>query len=185
MNWKSQPVLGRGYATEWYSSFSDISSFLVFNLFHFTSIWPLPLATGIVSLLSAKETSRGGYYSQNADLPKERWKEPCKSQEMLNILSFCCGWPKEQEKRFHALKWTRSTTYTMEQITQQKESQKKESELLETHTCEQQGFIAPSSHQVKQDRDVPPLGRGGFMPVGPSPSKWWIATSRLNSISCS
>lgn len=55
----------------------------------------------------------------------------------------------------------------MEHTKQQKERQKKEAELLETHTCEQQGFTATSSHQVKQDRDVPPLGRGGFMPVGP------------------
>lgn len=181
MNWKSQPVLGRGYATEWYSSFSDISSFLVFNLFHFTSIWPLPLATGIVSLLSAKETSRGGYYGQNADLPKEGWKEPCKSQEMLNILSFCCGWPKEQEKRFHALKWTKSTTYTMEQITQQKESQKKESASWDTHLWAA-GFHSSQFPPGEAGQGCPSPRK---MPVGPSPSKWWIATSRLNSISCS
>lgn len=56
----------------------------------------------------------------------------------------------------------------MEHTKQRKERKKKEAEPLKTHTCEQQGFIAASSHQVKQDRDVPPLGRDGFMPVGPA-----------------
>lgn len=127
-----------------------------------------------LSLLPAKETSRGGYCGQKADLAKERGKEHRKSQEMLNIISFCCGCPKEQEKSFQCPKMIKVNNLRcgcqqqhMERTEEQKERQRKAAELLETHTCEQQGFIAPSSHQVKQDRAVPPPGRGGFMPVGP------------------
>lgn len=94
-----KPVLGSGYVTEWYSS--DISS-----------IWPLPLAAVLVSLLSAKKSYKGGDYGQNVDLPKGRWKEPHGSQEMLNIFSCAVVDPGTWRTDFDALKQTKSTTYS-------------------------------------------------------------------------
>lgn len=105
-----KPVLGSGYVTEWYSS--DI--FFFFYSFHFSSIWPLPLAAVLVSLLSAKKSCKGGDYGQNVDLPKGRWKEPHGSQEMFNIFSCAVIDPRSWRTDFDALKQTKSTTYSMD-----------------------------------------------------------------------
>lgn len=113
------------------------------------------------------------------------------ARNLEHILTFLCSAPGAAEE-VSCLKMGKVKDLhcgchgTMEHTKQQKDRWKKEAEPLEAHTCEQQGFIAPSSHQVKQDRDVPTLGRGEFMPVGPAPSKWWIVTTRLNNcLSCS